>query len=191
VRIGILGEPSCDWNLTIRVAEICREAGKDVIILTRVAQVPTDEQLRRLAGVGAVLSISVWGLDPEHAWRERLEVAKRYMQLGGKAVIRFISFAFKNPEENRRQEERAEEAQRLGITVVEQPGRIQRTNPIFWEHLDQGAYKPYGSYTDPSIHRWLCAGRRLNGGSLVCNGHCPDCDHKCGLYPRRARGDGD
>jgi hypothetical protein len=186
VRVGVNGEPSCDWDLTIRVAGICREAGKDVVILTRLAVPPTEEQLRRLVGTGACLSVTVWGLDPESVWRPRLEAARRYIEVGGRAIVRLVTFAFGNQADAENQERIAQTAREIGTVLVEQPARVRRTSR-YWPRLDTSAYTPYGAYTDPHIHRWFSAGRQIPN-SLLCAGHCPSCTHKCGLYPENMKG---
>jgi hypothetical protein len=183
VRIGVNGEPSCDWDLTIRTAEICREAGKDVVILTRLAVPPTEEQLRRLAATGTRLSVTIWGLDPESVWRPRLEVARRYIETGGHAIVRLVTFAFRNQTDTENQEAIVRATREIGAVLVEQPARVRRTNRC-WSRLRESTYLPYGAYTDPKIHRWFSAGRQIPD-SLLCEGHCPSCTHKCGLYPER------
>lgn len=83
VRIGVMGEPSCDWPLTLRVAWICADEGKRVVIVSRLLRLPSDEMLDELARLGVVLNLTMSSLDLD--WDTRLRVARRYNQLGGRA----------------------------------------------------------------------------------------------------------
>jgi hypothetical protein len=180
VRIGVFGEPSVDWDLTAKVAQICHEERKDVVILTRLVNLPNERQLVELAEARVLLSFTVWSVDGSDIWKKLIHVAKWYKVLGGRAVARLVTFAFRDPLDQKRQEYIMQELLSGGLPIVEQPARLRRTNSL-WRLCNPAAYSG-GSYTSPSVSHWLEAGRQLDGGALLCTGRCPDCPHKCGLY---------
>lgn len=63
-RIGVMGEPSINWPLTLRVARICADEGKRVVIISRLLVFPHDEMiLVELARLGATLNLTLCALD--------------------------------------------------------------------------------------------------------------------------------
>jgi hypothetical protein len=182
VRVGVFGEPSVDWDLTAKVARVCHREGKDVVILTRLVDFPNEQQLAELAEAKALLSFTIWSVDGSDVLKKVLHVAKWYKTLGGKVVARLVTFAFRDSLNRKRQKFVAQELLSGGLPIVEQPARLRRTSPL-WRLCDPAAYSG-GSYTSPSVSHWLEAGRQLDGGALLCTGHCLDCPHKCGLYPQ-------
>lgn len=177
VRIGVNGEPSCDWDLTLKVTRLCTEGGKRVVILTRLLRLPSDEALRELARLNVALNLTMCALDGD--WDTRLKVARRYRELGGLAVIRLVSFAFAGTRHRAEQDLLAHLAFLYDVPVLEQPARLIKTNPV-WGLVEGESYKPYRGYVSANS-RWLCAGRQLNNGSMTCEGYCPTCPYKCGL----------
>lgn len=176
VRIGVMGEPSCDWALTLRVARICADEGKRVVIVSRLLRLPSDEMLDELARLGVVLNLTMSSLDLD--WDTRLRVARRYDQLGGRAVVRLVSFAFADGHLRAEQDLLKHLAYLDGLPVLEQPARLQRTNPTF-ELVRAEAYHPCAGYVSGAgLSRWLTAGRQFNP-LLACSGYCPNCPHKC------------
>jgi len=174
VRLGVMGEPSCDWSLTLRVARICADEGKRVVIITRLLRLPDDETLNELARLGVVLNLTMCALDLD--WDTRLRVGRRYNQLGGRAVVRLVSFAFNDQRRQAEQSLLKHLAYLDGLPVLEQPARLQWTNPTF-ALVRAGDYHPCAGYVS-GASRWLTAGRQFNP-LPSCSGYCPDCPHKC------------
>ena len=176
IRIGVNGEPSCDWSLTIKTARVCVEEGKRVVVLTRLAKLPSDEQLREMAGLGVVLSLTISSLD---AWSPRFEIATRYREVGGRPLFRIVSFAFKEWALQDAQSKLERGALKKGIPVLEQPARLLKTNPTY-ELVDQTAYHQHEGYVSGKT-RWRSAGKQLSDESAICEGYCGSCAVKCGV----------
>jgi len=171
VRIGVMGEPSYDWQLTLRTARVCWEEGKRVVVVTRVFQPPQAHILEGLAELGATLNVSLCALDPPEFLEPRRALLEEYLAMGGRAVMRLVTFTFRDPSLQGRQEELS----LWGGPVLEQPAKLLRTNPTF--RLIRGElYRPAPSYVGKP--RWLTAGPQLEGFP-TCWGFCPSCPHKC------------
>jgi len=175
IRIGVMGEPSLDWPLTLKVAEICHDEGKRVVIVTRLFTGMSDSILTKLSEIGTTLNITMCALDPPSLKSVGINVLRRYRDLGGRAVMRLVTFTFKD--------ERLMEEQRAmldwGGLVLEQPARLQRTNPTF-RLVVNSLYVPAKGYVSPaSESRWLTAGPLFNPRIPSCFSKCPDCPHKC------------
>ncbi|MEM2618262.1 MAG: hypothetical protein QW356_02070 [Candidatus Hadarchaeales archaeon] len=172
VRIGVMGEPSHDWALTARVAEICASEGKRVVVVTRLLVFPSQETLGALESVGAVINVTVSPTDPDGFLWPRVEMARGYRF----SVLRLISFAFANGIYSEHQRLLAASHKR----ILEQPARVFRSMDV-WGLLDASKYyhpEPY-LQREGGFSRWWTAGPLL--GKPACEGHCPSCRWKCGL----------
>ncbi|MEM4973291.1 MAG: radical SAM protein [Candidatus Hadarchaeales archaeon] len=164
VRVGVFGEPSHDWDLTVRTARVVVGEGKSLVIVTRLLDLPSEETLSSLEELGVVIS---WTLGPfdSFSWREKVwDRVKDYPFL----VLRPVTFAFKGGNGLSLPE---------GPPVLEQPGRLFKTSPI-WEALDVSRYRHASPYLG-TRGRWWTAGPILGGPA--CEGHCPSCSWACGL----------
>ena len=178
VRIGINGEPSEDWPLTLQVCAICREEGKTPVVLVRLWKIPTREILEGLKKVGVILHVSLCALDPQPFREVRLEILRCYRELGGKAVLRMVTFAFPGDDPRWGVQE---QLLKWGGPVLEQPARLQRTNPT-WKLVDQSRYQPYHSYVSKrTSSRWWTAGQLYDVPACVTP--CPECWHQCCSRP--------
>jgi len=174
VRIGVNGEPSEDWPLTVRVCEICQEEGKRAVVIVRLWKLPTQEVLEKLKKASAILHVSLCALDAEPFRQARLEVLRKHRELGGKAVLRLVTFAFLEGDTRWGIQE---ELLRWGGLVLEQPARLQRSNPT-WGLVDQRRYEPYHSYVSKQTSkRWFTAGQLYDVSACVTA--CPDCPNQC------------
>jgi len=173
IRIGVNGEPGEDWPLTIRVCRIIQDHGKTPVVLTRLWNYPTPEILRDLAETGAVLQVSSCALDSDFWLSRAKDVINTYTSYKGLALLRLVTFVFKDPELMKKQEQ----LYHWGGFILEQPARLQRTNPT-WETVDQDKYKPYHDYTTgKSTNRWWTAGTLFDGPT--CGDGCYKCANKC------------
>jgi len=178
IRFGINGDPGEDWNLTIQVARIVRESGKTPVILSRLWTPPTEPQLSQMANLGVVLHISICALDSYPATSQRLLFLKKYQAIGGKGIMRLVTFVFTDPEHTRIQND----LYNYGGPILEQPARLQRTNPN-WLKVTQSRYHPYHTYTDKTkTTRWWTAGPQFSGSS--CGDGCTICPNKCFTTPQ-------
>lgn len=92
-RIGVMGDPCHAWEETTRTVEWLSAFARGVVI-TKHWKVATDEQLGRLAAVGAVLNTSVSALDAPSQLKHRTNEISRYKKMGGTSVARVVSCNF-------------------------------------------------------------------------------------------------
>jgi hypothetical protein len=76
-RIGVAGDPSLDWDNTVTVCELLRHTRKIPVIVTKHWLPVSDDQLWRLAKVGAVFNTSVSGMDTNAQLDHRLTQLQR------------------------------------------------------------------------------------------------------------------
>lgn len=93
VRIGEMGDPSENWEHTIRVCEVISEAGKPIVIITKHWKTLTNEMLERLSLMNICINTSISALDSvdERIYRlEQYRVIKKYC----KSILRVVSCDF-------------------------------------------------------------------------------------------------
>jgi hypothetical protein len=89
-RIGTMGDPSHDWDLTIEVCSWLSKY-KIPIIITKHWIQATDNQLIQLALCGAIVNTSISPLDTIDEILYRLEQFKRLKSFGVKSILRIVS----------------------------------------------------------------------------------------------------
>jgi len=62
-RIGTAGDPCHDWENTVRVCEALRGTGKVPVIITKHWIAASDDQLKRLSALAAVINTATSGMD--------------------------------------------------------------------------------------------------------------------------------
>ncbi|KKK56592.1 hypothetical protein LCGC14_3062970, partial [marine sediment metagenome] len=92
-RIGTMGDPCHNWELTLEVCEWLRKI-KTPVIVTKHWNPLSDLHLQRLARYGAVVNTSISALDtlPERIYR--LNQFKRIKKANIKSVLRVVSAKF-------------------------------------------------------------------------------------------------
>ena len=174
VRIGVNGDPCFDWELTCRVCELCDDLNKTPVVLSRFWTLPDDVVLERLKDASVVLHGSLCALDSELRRTMVLSALERYRDLGGKAVLRLVTFAF--PKGSSYQ--KAQDSLTQWGLVLEQPARLMSTNPTF-QSVDRTEYRPYRSnITGKPSPRWKWAGQQYPHLD-ACVTHCWECPNVC------------
>jgi hypothetical protein len=185
IRIGVNGDPGEDFPLLIKVCKMVQEHKKTAVVVTRLWTLPSMQQLADLSRTGAIMHVSMCALDSDKMITTRLDVLNAYKDLGGKAVMRLVTFKFTDPALMVKQEA----LYKWGGAVLEQPARLQKPNPSF-ELVVKAQYKPYHDYvTGKPTNRWLTAGELFSGPH--CGAGCPKCENKCmaaefGVVPKTA-----
>ena len=184
IRIGVDGAPSHDWELTTRCAELINLAEKIPVIITRMWKRIKIEQLQRLINIGTIIHITVSVEDEEKQLERNIEIARDIESLGGKVVLRVVTFAYK-AEDYRW--EKQEELMGEKMPLLEQPARIMRETKntcrknSMWVKIDQTKYKYHKSYITGEVNkkgkRWLTAGRIYE--REACEKACPECENQC------------
>ena len=170
-RIGNMGDPCHDWELTV---EACEWLGKlkTPVVVTKHWIAARDDHFRRMADAGVVLNTSVSALDTPAELRVRLREWRRATDYGMRSLLRVVSCKFGDTEEGRRMAQiQASIFQTAGDLVIDNPLRIPATDP----RVVAG---------DILVERH----RNLGGGAWVSIendstyiGTCEECPDQCGV----------
>ncbi|WP_255430589.1 hypothetical protein [Xenorhabdus sp. TS4] len=93
IRCGWNSDPSWNWLLSTRMAELAREEGLLMIFITKSFKKMTDEVAQRLVAVKAEMRVSVSALDTNEQLQKRLDFIAYYRNTGG-IVIPIVLTAF-------------------------------------------------------------------------------------------------
>jgi len=169
-RIGTAGEPCHDWDNTLEVCEALRETGKQPVIITKHWIPLSDDHIRRLAALGAVVNTSVSGLDSEAQTKHRVGQIERLRAAGVRSVARVVTCEYGSSEWAVAAKKRQDYLMTLD-PVIDNPLRADKSN----EHVANG---------DIILTRRNDA---IGGGKLVSLhtqdvylGTCPECPDQCG-----------
>lgn len=170
-RIGNMGDPCHDWELTV---EVCEWLGKlkTPVVVTKHWVAATDDHVRRMSAAGVVLNTSVSAMDTAAELRVRLREWRRATAAGMRSLLRIVSCRFGDTDEGRRMAAiQAELFATAGELVIDNPLRIPATDP----RVVAG---------DIIVDRH----RNLGGGAWVSIenhstyiGTCEDCPDQCGV----------
>jgi hypothetical protein len=187
IRIGCVGDPSFDWELTTDVCRIVHDAGVTPVIVSKIHQeIPRD--LAASIAETSLLQVSVSGLQTERQRETRLTTLLRHRTLGGRVGMRFVSARWLEgsaPDE----EQRALTfwAQSHGVAILDTPLRLNRCGPS-WALVEQSAYHRHCSPMSGALATEYTAGLVIEG-ALPCYSTCspvwraaydPGCAHQCG-----------
>jgi len=170
-----MGEPSMDWELTLKAAEVCRSEGKKVVIVTRLWGPPPPQAIHdRLTNLQVSVHLSLCALDSPEFIKKRLDWLKTYEH----GVLRLVTFAF-SPLHPRVVVQ--DNLHAWGGPVLEQPARLQPSNPTF-RQVYRPLYAPCRNHvTGEDNPRWLSAGPLY--ATTACAESCPECPHQCYTRP--------
>jgi hypothetical protein len=168
-RIGVMGDPSHDWPLTL---EVCEWLGKikTPVIVTKHWVALSDSDIVRLVQCHAVVNTSISPLDTYSEIAHRLNQFYRLKKFGVESVLRIVSCNFGNTTEGMRMQS-IQKALFENDPVIDNPLRI----PAEDERVKRG---------DILVERHV----NLGGGSTISIanhetyvGTCGDCPDQCGV----------
>jgi hypothetical protein len=93
VRIGCSGDPSENWEHTVKICKIISYANKEIIIITRHWQTLTKQQLLEFTKMNICINTSVSALDRPEIMQHCLTQYKRVKPFC-KSVLRIVSCDF-------------------------------------------------------------------------------------------------
>ena len=173
-RIGVMGDPSHDWDHTLAVIRHLRPAEKTAVIVTKHWKVLTDDHIAQMQELDVVVNTSTSGLDTDAQIRHRIGQYERLRHYGIPSVNRVVTCSYADTGWGREREERQDYLLGLG-PVIDTPLRVQATNPRVMS----------GELV--TIHRIDAVG----GGTLlslhdpaVFLGNCTDCPDQCGVQEK-------
>ncbi len=97
IRIGASGDPSENWQHTIKILKTLSKCNTEIIIITRHWNLLTDEQLEYFSNLNLCINTSVSALDNEEMLNRSLEQYERIKSYC-KSVLRIVSCDFKDEE---------------------------------------------------------------------------------------------
>jgi hypothetical protein len=170
-RIGNMGDPCHDWELT---TEVCEWLGKlkTPVVVTKHWIAADDDHLGRLAAAGVVLNTSVSALDTPAELRVRLREWKRATGFGLRSLLRVVSCSFGDTPEGRRMSEIQNGIfQTAGDLVIDNPLRIPANDPrVVAGDILVERHKNLGGGAWVSIE---------NHSTYI--GTCDECPDQCGV----------
>ncbi|CBJ81474.1 conserved hypothetical protein [Xenorhabdus bovienii str. Jollieti] len=96
VRCGWNSDPSWNWSVSTRMAELAREAGLLMIFITKAFRKMPDDIIQRLVAAKAEVRVSVSALDTNEQLRLRLGVIEHYRRAGGIVIPIVLTTFFKD-----------------------------------------------------------------------------------------------
>jgi hypothetical protein len=176
-RIGTAGDPCHDWENTVSVCEALRATGKTPVVITKHWLKLSDDQIKRLAAVRAVVNTSTSGLDSDAQIKYRVGQIKRLKEAGIRSVCRVVTCDYGDSEWAASHE--AKQNYLLSLEpVIDNPLRADKSN----EHVAKG---------DIVLTRIDDA---IGGGKLVSLhnsnvylGTCNACPDQCGVEQTHAK----
>lgn len=168
-RVGTMGDPSHDWHETVETVEWL-SAWATPVIVTKHWDTANEDQLKRLAGAGAILNTSVSALDTGAQLKHREHQIARYAAAGGHSVARVVSCDFTDTQEGNRM---SEVQDRLLATkgAIDNPLRISTSH-----ELVRGGVVKLTKTVDINKRRTISI---ASEASYV--GHCSSCPDQCGM----------
>jgi hypothetical protein len=174
-RIGTAGDPSHDWENTIKVCELLKYTRKTPVIVTKHWITATDDQLSRLAAVGAVFNTSTSGMDTDDEVGHRVSQLERIRAMGMVSACRVVTCKYRSGEWATTCKEKQDYLLTLN-PVIDTPFRTTATN-----HRVQAGEIELTTQKEA-----------IGGGSKTVSlnnhraylGTCKGCPDQCGVKPK-------
>lgn len=178
-RVGTFGDPCHDWECTITVCKALWHTHKQPVIISKHWTPMTDDQLVRLRKTGAVMNVSVSGLDTVEELAHRLEQRDRITDHGIRSVLRVVTCQYGGSEWGRARQERQDYLLAMA-PVIDNPLRPSHTNPrvLNGDILAQHNPTSIGGGKFISLH-----------APDIHIGHCRTCPDQCGWDANYSQGD--
>lgn len=93
VRMGCSGDPSEDWEHTIKILKAIDKCNKEIVIITKHWTNLTQNQMEYLATINVCVNTSVSALDKEHILSNSLEQYNK-LKCYCKSILRIVSADF-------------------------------------------------------------------------------------------------
>lgn len=197
MRLGVMGDPSEDWDVALDLCELVHEAGKIPVLFTRLWILPTDFQLMKMAEYGVHLHISICAFDGlklkvdgkpigrgPSFWEAAQLVYSRYTEhWEGKGVWRVVTFYFDDTTEVGNMLWDRQDEMMAWDSVLEQPARVMKgkkhNNPV-WKYIPEWAYWKAPTTKD---HKFSAYNHNWTAGVMydrpACWVGCVRCTHQC------------
>jgi hypothetical protein len=164
-RVGTFGDPSHDWENTVRVCEMLKYTKKTPVIITKHWIEISEKQLLRLKKIGAVFNTSVSALDTEKEIKHRTKQIERIKDFGLKSICRVVTCNFTKTNKSQ------EYLLSLG-PIIDTPLRVGNNNKLVLsgEIIAEKNKNAIGGGKTLSMHN-----------KNIYVGHCKNCPDQCGI----------
>lgn len=172
-RIGTAGDPCHDWDNTLSVCEFLSGTGKTPVIITKHWIPLSNDHLKRLKDLGAVINTSTSGMDTDTETKYRVEQIARIKAAGIRNICRVVTCDFGPTEWGQACKVKQDYLLSL-LPVIDNPLRAVKSN----HHVTQGNIiitrkeEAVGGGKFVSLH-----------DPNVYLGTCGECQDQCGVYP--------
>ncbi len=171
-RVGVMGDPSCDWPHTVRIVKWLTVFAVPVIVTKHWRPLP-DGELVQLVESGAILNTSISALDSPAQLAHRRKEIRRYAALGGVSVARIVSCDFNLESHDGARLARIQTELFSDFTeVIDNPLRLRKSHPL----VENGTVRVV-SMPDLSSKPISISLHRKD----TYIGHCAGCVDVCGL----------
>jgi hypothetical protein len=169
-RIGTMGDPCHDWDMTLSVCRWLTVFNKAPVIVTKHWITLTDEQLVAFSDCGAVFNTSISALDNPAEIRHRMKQFNRIKEHSIKSILRIVSCKFGDTTWGR--EKSKDQADLFkNIPHIDNPLRIPATDKrVLSGDIIAGRFEDLNSKVSVSVAH-----------EDAYFGHCNDCPDQCGL----------
>lgn len=170
VRMGCSGDPSENWEHTIKILSAIEWCNKEIVIITRHWQTLTDCELEFLSRMNICFNTSVSALDKDEVREHCVRQYKR-IETYCKSVLRIVSCSFNLESERGRELNQIQENLFANDDVLDTVFRTTKRHPLVKSGviLVQEA-KFLGTRQMASKHN-----------SNTYMGHCKGCNQDCGV----------
>lgn len=170
-RIGVMGDPSHEWDHTLAVIRHLRPAEKTAVVITKHWKPLTDDHLSQLLELDVVFNTSNSGLDTDAQMRYRVGQFERLAHYGIRSVNRVVTCEYGDTEWAQACKRRQDYLLTL-TPLIDNPLRVSPDNP----RVLSGEI------------RVTRRADSIGGGTLVSVndpenaylGHCSKCPDQCG-----------
>ena len=177
-RIGVMGDPSHDWDHTLAVIRNLRPAEKTAVVITKHWKTLTDDHLSQLLELDVVFNTSTSGLDTDAQTKHRVGQFERLAHYGIRSVNRVITCEYGDTEWAQERKHRQDYLLTLK-PLIDNPLRVSPDNP----RVLSGEIRVTRRHDS------------IGGGTLVSVndpnaylGHCSTCPDQCGALDAPLKG---
>lgn len=169
IRMGNSGDPSEDWEHTIKILELLKETNKQFVIITKHWNKLTKKQLERIRNLNVCVNTSISAIDDSlHRNIEQYELLKGYC----KSILRVVSFDFNIKNKKGMSYSLLQNWLFNTYDVLDTVFRCSKSNPLYKEGVI--------NIKETKFLGDKCYVSKFNPKTYF--GNCNNCLEKCGIH---------
>lgn len=179
IRIGCSGDPSFNWDHTIKIIRQIRNVSqlklfdyneKLIVIITRHWNILTDNQLLELSKLNVCINTSVSSIDSKNEIKKQLHQYNRIKKYT-KSILRVITFDFNIQSKNGLYFNNIQNELLKNENIIETAFRPSKNNRLLSMNIIKTMKMEFNTASQFISNR----------NSIVYTGNCFNCIEKCGL----------